>query len=121
MLVFHAKIELQRPPSGASRPGDVAAWPPSLQGHSGSSLEVGNRFLASTVTVRGRPASPRPAGLALAWLRLVLHRLVDHLAPVASQVELGSDSSGYHWIWAQLDLVQAFRSCLVKFAELILV
>ena len=63
-LVFHAKIELQRPPSGASRPGDVAAWPPSLQGHSGSSLEVGNGCVASTVIVRGRPASPRPAGLS---------------------------------------------------------
>ena len=71
--------------------------------------------------VKGRPASPRPAGLALTRLRLVLHRLVDHLTHVASQVELGSDSSGYHWICAQLDLVQAFRSCLVKFSEPILV
>ena len=64
MLVFHAKGELQRPPGGAGQPGDVAAWPPPLQGRSGSSLEVGSSCVASTVTVRGRPASPRLAGLA---------------------------------------------------------
>ena len=75
-LVFHAKVELQRPPSGAGWPGDVAAWPPPLQGCSGSSLEVGNSCVAPTVIVRGRPASPRPVGLAQAWLRLVLHQLV---------------------------------------------
>ena len=64
-LVFHAKMELQRPPSGAGRPGDGAAWPPPLQGRSGSSLEVGSGCVAPTATVRGRPASPRPTGLAL--------------------------------------------------------
>jgi len=67
-----------------------------LQGRSGSSLEVGNGCVAPTAIVRGRPISPRPAGLALIRLRLVLHRLVDHLALVASQVELGSNSSNCH-------------------------
>ena len=109
MLVFHTKVELQRPPSGAGRPGDMAVWPSPLKRCSGSSLEVGNSCVAPTVTVRGRPASPRPTGLALTRFRLVLHRLIDHLAHVSSQVELDSDSSGYHWIWDQPDLVQAFR------------
>ena len=82
MLVFHAKVELQRPPSGAGRPPlGRPAWgcglmASPLQGRSGSSLEVGNGCVAPTATVRGRPASPRPAGLVLAWLRLVLHQLV---------------------------------------------
>ena len=76
MLVFHAKGELQRPLGGAGQSGDVAAWPPPLQGCSGSSLEGGSNCVASTVMVRGRSASPRPAGLALARLRLLLHRLV---------------------------------------------
>src|SRR6185312_1785632 len=55
-LVFHAKMELQRPPGGAGRPRDVAAWPPPLQGRSGSSLEVGSGCVAPTAIVRGRPA-----------------------------------------------------------------
>ena len=75
-LVFHAKVELQRPPSGAGRHGDVAVWPPPLQGRSGLFLKVGSGCVAPTAAVRGRAASPMPAGLALAWLRLVLHRLV---------------------------------------------
>ena len=72
MLVLHAKGELQRPPGGAGRPGDVAIWPPPLSERSGSPPEVGGSWVASTVTVRGRPASPRPAGLALARLGLLL-------------------------------------------------
>ena len=64
-LVFHTKIELQRPPSGAGRPGDVAVWPPPLQGRSGLLLKVGSGCVAPTVSVRGLPAYPRLADLAL--------------------------------------------------------
>ena len=49
----------------AGQPGDVAAWPPPLQGRSGLLLKVGSGCVATTVVVRGRPAYPRPAGLAL--------------------------------------------------------
>ena len=56
VLVFDAKGEHQRPPGGAGRPRDVAAWPPPLQGRSGSSLEVGSGCVAPTAIVRGRPA-----------------------------------------------------------------
>ena len=97
-LVFHAKGEQQRLPGGAGRLRDVAAWPPSLQGRSGSPPEVDRSCVASTVTVRGRSASPRLAGLALARLRLLLHRHVVLKAHISSQVELGSGSSGCHWI-----------------------
>ena len=57
------------------------------------------------VTIRGRPAD-----LALARLGLLLLWHVALKAHIASQVELGSESLGCHWIWAQLHLVQAFRS-----------
>ena len=116
-LVFHAKAEQQMLPGGAGRPGDVAAWPPPLQGRYGSPHEVSNSCVASTVTVRGRPASPRPAGLALARLGLLLLWHVALKAHIASQVELSSESSDCLWIWAQLHLVQAFRPYLVKFAK----
>ena len=71
MLIFHAKGEQQRLPGGADRPplgrrpGDVAVWPPPLQGRSGLLLKVGSGCVAPMVAVRGRLASPRPAGLAL--------------------------------------------------------
>ena len=65
VLVFHAKGEHQRPLGGADRPADVAICSPPLGRRSGSSPEVGRGCVAPTVTVRGRPASPRPAGLAL--------------------------------------------------------
>ena len=110
VLVFHAKGELQRPPGGAGQPRDVANWPLPLCGRSGSPPEVGGSCVASTMTIRGRPASPRPADLALARLGLLLLWHVALKAHIASQVELGSESSGYLWIWAQLHLVQASRS-----------
>ena len=56
----------------AGRPGDVAIWPLPLSERFGSPPEVGGNCVASMVTVRGQPASPRPAGLALARLGLLL-------------------------------------------------
>ena len=110
VLVFHAKGELQRPPGGAGQPRDVANWPLPLCGRSGSPPEVGGSCVASTVTIRGRPASPRPAGLALARFGLLFLWHIALKAHIASLVELGSKLSGCHWIWAQLHLVQASRS-----------
>ena len=68
VLVFHTKEVHQRPPGGAGRPGDVATWPPPLSGCFGFLPEVGGGCVAPTEAVRGRPASPRLAGLALARL-----------------------------------------------------
>ena len=39
--------------------------------------EVGSRCVARTLTVGGRPASPRPAGLGMAHLGLPFHRHLD--------------------------------------------
>ena len=60
--------------------------------------------------VRGRSASPRPAGLALARLGLLFLWHVALKAHITSLVELGSELSGCHCIWAQLHMVQASRS-----------
>ena len=84
----------------AGRPRDVAIWPPPLSERSGSPPEVGRGCIAPTVTVRGRPASPRLAGLALARLGLLFLLNIVFKAHIASQVDLDSDSSGSLWIWA---------------------
>ena len=65
--------------------------------------------MAPTEVVRGRPASPRPVGLALARLGLPLLWHVVLKMHTAPQVGLGLDFLVCHWDWAQLDLVQAFQ------------
>ena len=74
--------------------------------------------MAPTEVVRGRPASPRPVGLALDLSRfgplLLWH--VGYEMHIDPQVSLGPDSLVCYWNWTHLDLVQAFRSQLVNFS-----
>ena len=73
--------------------------------------------MAPTEAVRGLLASLRPVGLALARLEPPSLWNVAHRIHIAPQVGLGPESLGCLWIWAQLNLVQAFRSCLMNFPE----
>ena len=100
----------------AGRLGDAAIWPPPLRGRSWFPPEVGGGCVAPTKVVRGRPASPRPAGLALARFGPPSLWHIVHKMRTAPQVSLGLDALVCYWNWAHLNLVQALRSQLVNFA-----